>query len=103
MLNNYIPYLEDQEISGRCGFSPNRKVLLAVEGGQLILCRMIGFLKCIEIGFVLPVEIFYYFIHMYDIHSSLFFPYLEVKQPSFLNTMPLISIWAGGQYTHCIT
>lgn len=51
---------------GSCEFSPNKKVLLAVSAGQLTLFSMTGFLKCIEIGFVLPVEIIYYFIHMYD-------------------------------------
>ena len=53
----------------KCGFSPNRNILLAVSACQLILCRVFRFLKCIEIGFVLPVlqgEIIYYFILMYN-------------------------------------
>jgi hypothetical protein len=38
------------------GFSPNRKVLLALSAGQFTLHRVIGFLKCIEIDFVQPDE-----------------------------------------------
>jgi hypothetical protein len=40
----------------RCGYSPNRKVLLAVVAGQFILFtrRVIRYLKRIEIGCVPP-------------------------------------------------
>ena len=62
----YIPYLEDKEISGKVWFQSKQKILLVVSAGQPILCRVIGFLKCIEIAFVLPVEIIYHFIHMCD-------------------------------------
>jgi hypothetical protein len=57
-------YLEDQEISGKSEFSPNRKVLLAVSTFQFILPVVISFLKCTEIGFVLPDgnDILYYFV-----------------------------------------